>query len=731
MGWFDEQIKKRRDDDASFLDESLKQVSHVIEGKKHYAYYDELDRYKSSINEILAFYHFKSSEVPVEVKTLEDQIEYLCRPKGIMYRSIKFDKGWYKKASGTFIGKLKTGETVALTPNKFGFYTFFNPVTQTRMRMNSKSEKLFEEEGYAFYKPFPLKELTIRDLFKYILGCINISTIVYIVILTLIVTLIGTLTSKITKLLYSDIIESQSLQLLISIIVFYTCISISMLLLGNIKSMIMSKINIQMDTNVEAATMSRVLSLPTSFFKEYNSGEVMSRASYINSLCSTLVSTILSTGLTSLFSLIYIGQIFKYAATLVLPAIIITLTTLAFSLITTYAQMKRQKKEALVGSKMYGLTYQVISGVQKIKSSGSEKRIFAEWLSAYTEEVDLTYNPPKFLLFNGAISSAIFLIGNIVMYYFAVESNISVADYTAFNASYGYLSGALSSVASIAMTVSSIKPILDMAKPIMKAVPEVSEGKKIVTNINGGIELSNVSFKYEDNGATVVKNLSLKIKSGEYVAIVGKTGCGKSTILRLLLGFEKPQKGAIYYDGMDINTLDLKSLRRKMGVVTQNGKLFQGDIYSNIIISAPYLTIDDAWKAAEIADIADDIRKMPMGMMTMISEGSGGISGGQKQRLMIARAVAHSPKILMLDEATSALDNITQKKVSNALDSLQCTRIVVAHRLSTIKHCDRILVMDDGKIVEDGKYQELMKKHGYFYELVKRQTLEEVEQKRR
>ena len=194
--------------------------------------------------------------------------------------------------------------------------------------------------------------------------------------------------------------------------------------------------------------------------------------------------------------------------------------------------------------------------------------------------------------------------------------------------------------------------------------------------------------------------------------------------MRILLGFEKPEKGAIYYDGKDISSLDLKSLRRKIGVVLQNGKLFQGDIYSNIVISAPWLTVDDAWKSAEIAGLADDIKQMPMGMHTMISEGGGGISGGQKQRLMIARAIAPNPRVLMFDEATSALDNITQKKVSESLDKLKCTRIVIAHRLSTIKHCDRIIVLDNGNIVEDGSFDELLNKGGYFAELVKRQSVD-------
>lgn len=257
----------------------------------------------------------------------------------------------------------------------------------------------------------------------------------------------------------------------------------------------------------------------------------------------------------------------------------------------------------------------------------------------------------------------------------------------------------------------------------MEAVPEISEDKKVVTRVSGGIELNNVSFRYNESMPWVLDNLSLKIKPGQYVAIVGKTGCGKSTLLRLLLGFETAQKGAVYYDGKNIDTLDLKSLRKKIGVVMQNGKLFHGDIFSNITIAAPWLTLGDAWEAAELADIAEDIRAMPMGMHTIIAEGSGGISGGQRQRLMIARAIAPKPKILMFDEATSALDNITQRKVSEALDGLKCTRIVIAHRLSTIRHCDRIIVLDGGKIIEDGTYDELLAMDGFFTELVKRQRI--------
>lgn len=377
-----------------------------------------------------------------------------------------------------------------------------------------------------------------------------------------------------------------------------------------------------------------------------------------------------------------------------------------------------------LSAKESGMQYAMISGIQKIKLSGAEKRAFARWANLYAKGAAFTYNPPMFIKINGVISMAISLVGTFVMYWAAVKSNIAVADYYAFNTAYGMVSGAFLSLASIALTVAQIKPTVDMAKPILEAVPEISEGKQVVTELSGGIELHNVSFRYAESQPNILDDFSLKIKAGQYVAIVGATGCGKSTLMRILLGFEIPQKGSVYYDGKDIAALDLKSLRQNIGTVMQNSKLFSGDIYSNIVISAPRLTVDDAWEAAEMAGIAEDIRQMPMGMHTIISEGSGGISGGQRQRLAIARAIAPKPKVLMFDEATSALDNITQKMVSDSLEKLECTRIVIAHRLSTIRACDRIIFLENGKIAEDGTYDELIAKNGLFAQLVERQRLD-------
>ena len=726
MGWFDEQIRLRKKNDDSVFEEAFVGMADAVLGSKmSSAFTSDEAKAQGAIEEILKFYKVKQREVPDSVKGLNDRLEYLLRPHGIMRRNINLEKGWYKDSIGAVLGTRKDdGSIVAFIPKGLSGYVYFDAPTGKWVKLSKKTEALFEDEGICFYKPFPLTKLTVRTLMRYILNTLSTPDFVLVILATLAVSLIGLLSPKLNNLLMGTIVESESMRLLFGITIFMVCVTISSLLIRAVKTLIMTRINTKMDLSVQAATMMRVLSLPADFFKQYSAGELSSRAQYIQSLCSMLISTVLNTGLTSIFSLIYVSQIFEYAPALVVPSLLIIFTTILFSMITTFYQMKYSKKQMEIAAEESGMSYALITGVQKIKLSGAEKRAYARWSKLYAKQVELTYNPPIFLRANGAFSSIISLTGALVMYFMSVQSGVSVADYYAFNTAYGMVSGAFMSLAGIATTIAQFKPILEMAKPIMDAVPEVSEGKLVIDRLSGGVELNNVSFRYNENMPLVVDNLSLKIRPGQYVAIVGATGCGKSTLMRIMLGFEKPGKGAVYYDGKDLSGIDLKSLRRKIGVVMQNGKLFQGDIFSNITISAPQLSMDEAWEAAEMAGIAEDIRRMPMGMHTIISEGSGGVSGGQRQRLMIARAIAPKPKILMFDEATSALDNLTQKIVSDSLDKLKCTRIVIAHRLSTIRQCDRIIYLEKGQIVEDGTYDELIAKNGKFAELVERQRLD-------
>lgn len=728
MSCLDEQIRKRKQNDDEVFEDAFAEMASAVMGKKFaFSFKDDRVAAQNAVDEILEFYHEKKREIPNDIEGINEQLEYLMRPYGIMRRTVSLENEWYKDAVGAMLGTMKeSGKAVAFIPGKFSGYSYFNPETGKRERIGKKNQELFEREAFVFYKPFPMRKMNIWTLVKYIWDILLPSDYLMMALAVLAVILVGMLIPEMNNLLFSKVLPSGSIQLLLAMTIFMVCVSVSHILLTSVKQLMTARIETKMNLAVESAAMMRVLSLPADFFRRYSAGELSNRIGRMDSLCNMLVSSVFSSGLTSVFSLIYITQIFVFTPALAVPAITVIIVTVIFSIISSMIQTRIMQEQMELASKESGMTYALITGIQKIKLSGAEKRAFARWGRLYAREAKSLYDPPIFIKINTVISTGISLVGTIIIYYEAIRSGISAADYYAFNTAYGMTAGAFSAMAGTALTAAQIKPVLEMVRPIFDTVPEISKEKQVLKEISGEIELNHVSFRYKENMPLIMDDLSLKINQGQYVAIVGQTGCGKSTLLRLLLGFEKPQKGAIYYDGRDMDKIDLKSLRRKIGVVMQNGKLFQGDIYSNIVISAPWLTQEDAWEAAEIAGIADDIRNMPMGMHTVISEGRGGLSGGQKQRLMIARAVAPKPKILMFDESTSALDNLTQKKVSESLNALKCTRIVIAHRLSTIQQCDRILVLDKGKIIEDGNYEELIQKEGFFAELVARQRLDNL-----
>lgn len=726
MGWFDEQIRQRKEQDQSVFEEAFLGISDAVTGSRiSAAFADSQSHMQDALDEILSYYHIKTRDIPETVKDRNEQLEYLMRPYGIMRRDVFLEKGWHRDAIGPMLGVRKSdGSAVALIPTGLSGYSFWDAQTGRRVKITGKNGDLFEREAIAFYKPLPLKQIGAGALLRYIAGILSAADYLLAAGAALAVALVGLLAPKLNQVLLGPVLERGERGLLWSTGFFLVCMTVSSLLFDAVKALIMARIRTKISITVQAAAMARVLSFPASFFKQYSSGELSARIQYLNSLCSMLVEVVLSSGLTALFSLLYVTQIFAFAPALVVPALAVLLATALFSVICALVQMRVSEKELSLEAKTEGMSYALIAGIQKIKLSGSEKRAFARWGKLYARKAKITYHPPGILRYHKAFTALITLTGTFVLYAAAVANQVSVADYYAFHGAYSTVSGAFLSLAGMALIAAHIRPILDMAKPILETLPEVSEGKQVVTRLSGDIELNNVSFRYQENMPNVVDDLSLKIRPGQYVAIVGATGCGKSTLMRLMLGFETPQKGAVYYDGKDLAGLDLKSLRRRIGTVIQDGKLFQGDIFSNITVSAPWLTLEDAWEAARMAGMDEDIRRMPMGMNTVISEGGGGISGGQRQRLMIARAVAPKPKILMFDEATSALDNLTQRTVSQSLDGLKCTRVVIAHRLSTIRQCDRILYLEKGKIVEDGTYEELIAKKGKFADLVARQRLD-------
>ncbi|MHA9736505.1 NHLP bacteriocin export ABC transporter permease/ATPase subunit [Robinsoniella peoriensis] len=725
MGWFDSQVKERLQYDAGEMQKSYAKLAGVV-GKKEKIDYGQLEeegQAKDALTKICKYYRIEKTEIPENIVEIHEQIQYLFEPSGVMWRHMRLRGKWWKDSMGPILGETKEGRPVALIPKAFSGYRYFDYESGKELKVDATINEMLKEDAICFYRPLPQKELTGKDLILFLLGNIGMDDKLLLGFAALGVTLLGLITPAANTLIFSHIIPSGQMSMVLSVAFLLFGAAISTFLMNITKTLVQTKIETKMSVILESAVMGRVINMPVQFFKNYNSGDLANRVRALESICSILANGVLGMGLMAVFSLSYILQIIQISPQLAGTAFLVILIQLIIAFLGAWGQIRVLRKKIRASSKVEGVVFALYSGIQKIKMSGSEKRAFVKWAGVYHNEADADYNPPMLVKIQKAFSPAVALFGTLLIYWVSVKSAITVANYVAFNVAYGMVSTAILSLVATVSTVAMIKPILELAQPILDTPPEISENKEIVKSVSGTIELNQVSFRYQEDTPLIIDDLNLKINRGQYVAIVGTTGCGKSTLMRLMLGFEKPDTGAVYYDGRDIQKVDLKSLRRQIGVVMQNGKLFSGDIFANITISAPWLTLQDAWDAAEKAGIAQDIREMPMGMFTMIGEGAGGISGGQRQRLMIARAIAPKPKILMLDEATSALDNITQRQVSDALAELKSTRIVIAHRLSTIKACDRIIVLDKGRIIEDGTYEELNAKGGFFSELVKRQQL--------
>lgn len=726
MGLVESQIKERQLADEQRMSDSLLKVASVVIGQESAEKaIDDHVAASNAIERIMRYYRYKMVDVPESLTDIYEQLDYCLRPHGVMYREVKLDKGWYKDSIGPILTHTREGKRpVALIPGKIAGYWYTDAETGLPVSVNALTAAQFSADALCFYRPLPQKKLDITDLLVYMWQCITLGDVEVKGLAALGVALVGTLVPRLVSILTGPVLASGEVRALVGIAICIVCTAVTQQLISGTATLLSSRLEAKASLEVEASIMMRLLSLPADFFKEYSPGELKSRFLSVNSLCTLLLSLITSAGISSLASLLYVTQIFAFAPALVVPALLAILITVTFSVITALVGINISRRRMEADAKESGISYAVISGIRKIRLAGAERRMFARWLDTYTQKADLTYNPPLLIKVSSVISLGITLVSNIVLYYLAVRSGVDQSSYFAFITAYGMIMGTFTSLSAKLTQAASIRPMLQMAEPFLQAVPETSGDKEVVTDIHGDVGFEHVSFRYGPDTPFVLKDLTLNIRAGEYTAIVGRSGCGKSTIIRLLLGFERPDQGAVYIDGKDIARLDLPSLRRRIGTVMQHDGLFQGSIYYNIAITAPELTVAEAWEAAETAGIADDIRVLPMGMHTFISEGQGGISGGQKQRLMIARAIAPKPRLLIFDEATSALDNQTQRQVTDALDAMGCTRIVVAHRLSTIRHCDRILVLDDGRIAESGTYDELIAKDGLFAELVRRQRVD-------
>ena len=724
MSSYDEKIRARKaSDQEMFSDSLLKIADSVISESLRESLNENRIGTTDALSAILKYFRIRTGEVPENVEDIQDLMDCYMNPHGIMHCNLKLEGNWDRHAMGPMLGRRKdNGNIIALLPAGIHGYVYYDAKKKVYIPINAKNRDLIDSEVIVFFKPFPKTVVNTKTLLKFMFAQIPFSDIWALLLLIIFIMVLGMLMPALNKRLFSDVLDTSNIRLLTGVGLFMLSISISSGLLAATKALLGNRIMVKMYVYTYSATMMRILSLPVSFFRNFTAGDLSNRIDVMGELSNEVAYAFFITGLSGVFSLAYIGQVIFYAPSLVWPALIVTVLNLLVTLIAVILQAKVNRKLMLISSHEKGMRYQLINGVQKIRLSGASKRAFAKWGSFYSAKALLDYNPPLLLKVAPVLTSGISMIGVIVIYALAIKNHVSVAEYYAFNTAYGSLSVGMAALASIAASIARIRPSVELIQPILTTVSEDEGNRMVITSLSGEIELNNVTFRY-DKGPAILNNISFKINPGEYVAITGKSGSGKSTLMRILLGFENPKTGAVYYDGRDLQDINLRSIRRKIGTVMQDGKLFGGTIYENIATDCPDLSEEDAWEAAEIAGIADDIRRMPKQMNTLITEGGGSISGGQRQRLLIARAIAPKPRILFMDEATSALDNETQKKVSEALDRLNSTRVVIAHRLSTIRQCDRIIVVDNGSIVEDGTYDELIEKGGFFAELVSRQQL--------
>jgi NHLM bacteriocin system ABC transporter ATP-binding protein len=534
--------------------------------------------------------------------------------------------------------------------------------------------------------------------------------------------LIGLVVPVITGNLFDTVIPGAQRGALIGFTWLLLVGGIASALFELTRNLALQRLDGKIGSSLQAAVWDRLLSLPVSFFRQFSAGDLSDRANGIDAIRSTVTGTATNSIVSGIFSVFNLALMFYYSWKLATVGVGLVVLALAATFAFGSEQARRSRPYAKTAGWLSGQVLEFVSGVSKLRASGSETSAYATWAKGYSRQKQLNTRTRTVTNHFGVFQAFLLVFGPMAIF-FAVDQwsgRVSTGDFLAFNAAFGQMFSATMTLGSAVTQVMSLKPYFERAMPILTTAAEVSTAKADPGDLNGEIELTGVSFRYHPDTPLVLNDISLRIEPGQFVAFVGPSGCGKSTLLRLLLGFEEPEVGSVFYDGQDLKGLDVNALRRRMGVVLQSGMLFRGDLFSNIVGSKP-LTLDDAWEAARLCGLYDEIKQMPMGMHTMVSEGGGGLSGGQRQRVMIARAIVSRPRMLLFDEATSALDNQTQAIVSASLESLKATRIVIAHRLSTILNADRIFVFDHGQLVQSGTYQELIQHEGMFAELARRQ----------
>lgn len=658
-----------------------------------------------------------------------DPVGDIALASRVQVRPVRLRGNWWREDNGPLLGFLDEGDElhpVALLPRSPWSYDVVDGRDGARRRVTGAEAEGLHPQAFMFYPSLPARAVTGLDLLRLGAKAVWGRDLVVVFFMGLAVGGLGMLMPIVTGDLFDRVIPQADTGQIWPLALLLLASAFGSLLFEFTRSVAMLRVEGRLETATQAAVWDRVVNLPARFFREHSSGDLAVRAMGINAIRQALSGMALTTILSSVFSVFSFGLLFYYDRSLAGVATAVLAVSVSVTSLLGYLGVRFQRQLTEMQGRISGLVLQIVNGINKFRMAGAEKRAFFLWADEFSRQRRLAYRARTVQNVQLTVHGVLPVATNLVLFtaFMAgsggVQGGLSTGHFLAFMTAFGTVNSALMGLSWTLLSLLHVVPLYERAKPILEAAPEIDPSREDPGELAGEIELSHVSFRYEAEAPLVVDGASFHIRPGQFVAIVGPSGQGKSTLLRLLLGFETPQSGSIYFDGKDLATLDLRAVRRQIGVVLQNGVLTQGDIYSNIV-GAANIGMDEAWEAARMAGLAADIEKMPMGMHTMIPDGGGTLSGGQRQRLLIARALVRKPRILLFDEATSALDNVTQSIVMQSLADLRATRVVVAHRLSTVMHADRIFVFNRGRVVQQGTYDELVAQEGMFAELARRQ----------
>lgn len=721
-----EQLQARKTQDAALMDKALSRFSQLFVSGASGQGFRSADPLLTAMARVCSSLDIQFSPpkmiFPGESSS-EDQLQEVARNIGIRTRKVALADGWWKRDCGPLIGFTRDeGVPVALIRSSGNHYLAYTDAGEA-VKVTAFFAEQLRYFAYMLYRSFPDTPVSGRMLAKF--GISGMGKDLYMVVqMGFVGSLLSLAVPVVTGVIFDAVIpQAQRNQLWLLCVALSLC-ALAAAVFNLTKRMALSRIESRMDQHIQGAVWDRLMKLPPSFFRQYSSGDLADRSMGISAIRQTFSDSVTESILASVFSVTSLALLFYYSFQLALVAIglaIVAVTGItALGLIQTHFQKRLAEQRGALAGKILDL----VNCIAKFKIAGAEDRAFSRWAEAFFIQKAIILKTRMTANIVHVFSEMFPLLASIVIFSMIMSSKtlaLSVGGFLAFFAAFTQFVSTLMSLSLSLIDISMTIPSYKRCRPILDALPERDSAKEHPGLLKGDIDVSGVSFRYSESAPAVVNDVSFRIAPGQFIAVVGTSGGGKSTLTRLLLGFEKPSAGCVFYDGKDLERLDVNQVRRQIGVVLQNGRLIAGDILSNIVGSLN-LTIDHAWDAARLAGLEEDIKAMPMGMHTFLSEGGGNLSGGQRQRLLIARALINKPSILIFDEATSALDNRTQAIVNESLEALRVTRIVIAHRLSTIHKADKILVLDKGKLVESGSYDELMRQGGFFAELARRQV---------